>query len=145
MPPAGPSTICIAVNPPIVRDPSQIRSHAFRGTTPEFLENAVTMTLSADLDGTRIAASVSITNDRTGHHVPTGVTIRNMILVVDAWREENGNGNGGSPPPGCACDLGGGAEAGLLAASAMLLLGGVILGRGRPRRRRLRDREDLGI
>jgi hypothetical protein len=29
---------------------------------------------------------VAIENDKTGHHVPTGVTIRNMILLVEAWQ-----------------------------------------------------------
>lgn len=72
------------------RPPGDIRSHFFAGTTPPFLENAVTMTLDVALDGDTLAADVVIVNDKTGHHVPTGVTIRNMILVVEAWREGDG-------------------------------------------------------
>lgn len=66
------------------RPPGQIRSHKFEGTTPEFLENALSLNLSARLVEGRVVASVALTNDRTGHHVPTGVTIRNMVLLVEA-------------------------------------------------------------
>jgi len=30
---------------------------------------------------------VDVYNAYTGHHLPTGVTVRNMILLVDAWRD----------------------------------------------------------
>ena len=82
--------VCEAVFPPIVRDPETIRSHTLKGTTPEYLENAVTVTMTAGIDGSAIAAEVTVVNDRTGHHVPTGVTVRNVILIVDAWREQDG-------------------------------------------------------
>ena len=68
------------------RPPGQVRSHAIEGTTPEYLENAVTMTVGPSVDGDQLQVSVTILNDQTGHHVPTGVTIRNMILVVEAWQ-----------------------------------------------------------
>ncbi|MFO0757852.1 MAG: carboxypeptidase-like regulatory domain-containing protein [Byssovorax sp.] len=90
MKPSGKTTACNWLIPPVERDPKTIRSHAFPGTTPEFLENAVSMTLGAVMTGDRIEAEVAITNDRTGHHVPTGVTVRNMILLVEAYREEDG-------------------------------------------------------
>ncbi|MBW2718599.1 MAG: hypothetical protein JRD94_08610, partial [Deltaproteobacteria bacterium] len=50
----------------------------------EFLENALSMTVEAEIVGDAVEVEVAITNDQTGHHVPTGVTIRNMILLVEA-------------------------------------------------------------
>ena len=32
---------------------------------------------------------VTITNNNTGHHVPTGVTIRNMILLIEAFTKQD--------------------------------------------------------
>jgi hypothetical protein len=90
MPVKGTTRVCEVASPPIERDPNTIRSHEFRGTTAEFLENAVSLTVSAEIVDSKILAEVKITNDRTGHAVPTGVTIRNMVLVVDATREEDG-------------------------------------------------------
>ncbi len=90
MPSFGGEQVCNVLFPPLRRDPATIRSHRLEGTTPEFLENAVTLRLSCVIKADRLHADVSITNDRTGHHVPTGVTIRNMILLIEAWREEDG-------------------------------------------------------
>jgi len=72
------------------RPPGQVRSHRIVGTTPEFLENALSMTMDAEVVGDSVEVDVAITNDRTGHSVPTGVTIRNMILLVEAWRQSDG-------------------------------------------------------
>jgi len=72
------------------RDPATIRSHAILGTTPEFLENAVDMAINVQNVGSSIQATVTITNSLTGHHVPTGVTVRNMILLVEAWSTSDG-------------------------------------------------------
>lgn len=90
MPPTGMPQACDKGQPMLTRPPEQIRSHAIEGTTPQFLDNAVTATMSASLDGDTIRVSVAIINDRTGHHVPTGVTIRNMILLVEARRLQDG-------------------------------------------------------
>lgn len=87
MPASGETTFCSIQNPPLVRDPSLIRSHNIRGTTQEFLENAVTMTFDTTVVGSELQVEVTITNDKTGHHVPTGVTTRNMILLVEAWMD----------------------------------------------------------
>ncbi|HHI79847.1 MAG TPA: carboxypeptidase regulatory-like domain-containing protein [Planctomycetes bacterium] len=89
MKPYGAKYVAIRGNPP-VRASDQIRSHKILGTTPEYLENAVTMKLSTSIVGNSLRAQVKITNDQTGHHVPTGVTIRNMILLVEAWEVGNG-------------------------------------------------------
>lgn len=85
MPPTGATTICEALNPPLERDPSTIHSHSIRGTTPQFLENALTMTMQTAVVGSALNINVTLANNLTGHHVPTGVTTRNMILLVEAW------------------------------------------------------------
>jgi hypothetical protein len=90
MPPAGITQACNALIPPLVRDPSTLRSHRIEGTTPAFLENAVELSLTAGIVGETLNVEAAITNSLTGHHVPTGVTVRNMILLVEAWREDDG-------------------------------------------------------
>ncbi len=77
-----------------IRDSSRISTHKMLGVTDqEFMEEAVTMTLettlSEDRNGRRqVTAVVSIVNDNTGHHVPTGTPLRQMILVIRAEDEE---------------------------------------------------------
>lgn len=71
---------------PVVRLPGQIRSHEIRGTSPDFLENAATLTLDAQVVGNEVQVSVEIENDQTGHDLPTGINLRNMILLVEAKR-----------------------------------------------------------
>lgn len=87
MPPSGETDVCTAIFPPLVRDPATIRSHRIEGTTAEYLENAVELGMTSQIVGDTLEVAVSITNSLTGHHVPTGVTVRNMILLVEAWRE----------------------------------------------------------
>jgi MYXO-CTERM domain-containing protein len=81
---------CTMQFPPLKRPAGDVNSHAFPGTTPEFLENAVTLSLDAVKNANSIEVDVTLENDQTGHHVPTGVTIRNMILLVEAFREQDG-------------------------------------------------------
>lgn len=67
------------------RDYLTIHSHYMPGAKDEaLLQNAVTMTTTARLEGDEVLVDVSITNDKTGHHVPTGVPLRHLILVVRA-------------------------------------------------------------
>jgi hypothetical protein len=88
MPSTGATQVCSVLFPPLVRDPSTIRSHTILGTTPEYLENAVELDMRVRRRGAdKIRVDVDITNSLTGHHVPTGVTIRNMILLVEAWED----------------------------------------------------------
>lgn len=70
------------------RPPGQVRSHTFEGTSARFLENSVSLSLSTREEAGQLRVDVSITNDQTGHHVPTGVTIRNMILLVEAFGDD---------------------------------------------------------
>jgi hypothetical protein len=67
------------------RDYSAILSHRMPGAMDEpLLQNAVSMTATAQLQGDVIVVQVDITNDQTGHHVPTDSPLRHVILRVDA-------------------------------------------------------------
>lgn len=79
---------CIIV--PVPRIAGQIRSHHIRGTSQDFLENAVTMSMTVNVVGTDAQVQVSITNDQAGHDVPTGISLRNVILWVEAIQVSNG-------------------------------------------------------
>ena len=89
MPPSGHDTACAMLFPPIIRDPNTIRSHKIEGTTPYYLENAVEMFMETAVEDDALTVDVTIENTLTGHHVPTGVTVRNMILLVEAWKDGN--------------------------------------------------------
>jgi hypothetical protein len=67
------------------RDPGKINNHQMPGAADEaLLKNAVMMTTTATADDDQIMVSVNITNDKTGHHIPTGAPLRQMILLVGA-------------------------------------------------------------
>jgi hypothetical protein len=67
------------------RDPEQIHNHRMPGAADEtLLQNAVTMTTTAQLEGDQLQVEVSLTNDKTGHKVPTDSPLRHLILVVQA-------------------------------------------------------------
>ncbi|MHC4610030.1 MAG: hypothetical protein ACYS7M_06745, partial [Planctomycetota bacterium] len=73
------------------RDPAAIPTHRFPGAADTtLLRNAVTMNLGGTRDGGRVAVTVTIANDKTGHHVPTDSPLRHMILLVHAT-DANGN------------------------------------------------------
>ena len=87
MPSYGASFVCTQIN--LQRDSSTIRAHDIKGTTPEYLENAVELNINPQPSGNEVNVEVTITNNNTGHHVPTGVTIRNMILLVEAFTKQD--------------------------------------------------------
>jgi hypothetical protein len=65
--------------------PGQLHVHKMPGAADEtLLQNSVTLTATAALKGNQIVVDVSITNDQTGHHIPTDAPIRSMMLVVTA-------------------------------------------------------------
>lgn len=69
----------------IERDPSTIHAHTFPGAaSQELLQNAVTVEVDARREADTIVVEVTITNDRTGHHIPTDSPLRQMILLVQA-------------------------------------------------------------
>lgn len=88
MPDYDSTEVCGLGFPP--RPTSQPRLHRIEGTTPKFLENAVEMTMGVTDTGGSLSVQVDIRNSFTGHKVPSGVSPRNMVLIVDAWRLEDG-------------------------------------------------------
>lgn len=69
----------------LTRDYAELHNHTMPGAADEnLLQNSVTMETSAERAGDQLQVEVSITNDKTGHHIPTDVPIRSMILVVEA-------------------------------------------------------------
>jgi len=81
---------CNWIIPPLERPVGDVRSHRFEGTTPRYLENAASLSLEARREGGRLEIEVTVENESTGHHLPTGVTIRNVILLVEATRAVDG-------------------------------------------------------
>lgn len=88
MPATGAPVACDQLEGAYTRPSGDVRSHRIEGTTPAYLENAVSVELRAEQDGEELAVEVDVVNDRTGHHVPTGVTIRNAILLVEASADD---------------------------------------------------------
>lgn len=69
----------------VERDPMTIQAHAqLGGMDEEFLQDSVSMTASAKHDKDTISVTVTITNDNTGHHIPTDSPLRQLILLVQA-------------------------------------------------------------
>jgi len=69
----------------IERDPLTIHAHTFPGAaSQELLQNSATMTVEASRQSAQLVVRVAITNDRTGHHIPTDSPLRQLILLVQA-------------------------------------------------------------
>jgi hypothetical protein len=69
----------------VERDPLTIPAHTFPGASnADLLQAAVSMDVSASRAGDELTIAVTITNDRTGHHVPTDSPLRQMILLISA-------------------------------------------------------------
>jgi hypothetical protein len=67
------------------RDPRTIFSHRMPGAADEeLLRHAVHLEVTADRQGEQLVVTVRVTNDRTGHHVPTDSPLRHLLLVVRA-------------------------------------------------------------
>jgi len=72
----------------IERDPATIHSHTFPGAADAgLLQNTVSMAVAARLEAESVVVEVTITNDLTGHHVPTDSPLRQLILLVEATDE----------------------------------------------------------
>lgn len=69
----------------IRRDPKTIAAHDNPGVRDrEFLSQAIKLEITAVRRGGAIEATVQLVNEKAGHHFPTGVPMRNMILLVAA-------------------------------------------------------------
>ena len=70
--------------PPLVRPAAQRHAHDFVGSSAEGLQAAIALDLQARIEGDEVVVEARITNAGAGHHFPTGVSIRNALLVVGA-------------------------------------------------------------
>jgi hypothetical protein len=85
MPPVEYGYIVFPEQGGLPRDPNRIHNHRMPGAADvNLLQNSVTMTTTAGWEGDRVTVEVQITNDKTGHHVPTDSPLRHLILVVEA-------------------------------------------------------------
>ncbi len=81
---------CEVMFPPLEREPGTLRSHMILGSTDTYLDNSAELFVDTSVDGDTLHVSVDVFNSQVGHHLPTGVTVRNVILLVEAWRESDG-------------------------------------------------------
>jgi hypothetical protein len=85
MPPLGNTHFALPQAGGLDRDPATIFSHRMPGAADEaLLQNAVSMAVDAGFQDERLVVTVTLTNDKTGHHVPTDSPLRQMILLVNA-------------------------------------------------------------
>lgn len=69
----------------LIRDYAPLHNHYMAGASDvNLLQNSVTMKTRTQRSANQLSVEVSITNDQTGHHIPTDAPIRSMILVVEA-------------------------------------------------------------
>jgi hypothetical protein len=85
MPVTDATTFALPEKGGLERPPGRIFSHRMPGAMDEeLLQNAVTMTATAQLEGEAVVVQVDVTNDQTGHHVPTDSPLRHLILLICA-------------------------------------------------------------
>lgn len=84
MPRAGTRYIALPDKDGLQRDPDTIFGHRMPGASDqELLQNAVSMRVQTSFTADGVMVKVAITNDQTGHHVPTDSPLRHLILLVD--------------------------------------------------------------
>jgi hypothetical protein len=66
----------------VIRSPEQVHNHQMM--SGELLQDAVMLTATAAISTGLVVVNVDLTNDKTGHHVPTDSPLRQAILVVTA-------------------------------------------------------------
>lgn len=67
-----------------IRPAEQRRAHDFVGTTSGSLQDAIALQLDASDDGSELLVNAVVSNNGSGHAFPTGVSIRNAVLHVQA-------------------------------------------------------------
>jgi hypothetical protein len=72
------------------RSPQDIRPHHFDGGTETQLKTALTMELEGNVSEKTLTVSVFITNTNGGHWVPTGETMRSVMMLLNVT-DSNGN------------------------------------------------------
>ncbi len=66
------------------RPAEQRRSHRFTGSTPTTLSEALALNVEAEQENAELVVRAQVSNSGAGHHFPTGISIRNALLVVEA-------------------------------------------------------------
>jgi nitrate/TMAO reductase-like tetraheme cytochrome c subunit len=74
----------IASTSGVIRPADQRHRHTFIGATANTLPQAITLDFSSQTQGQELAVSVTVRNAGAGHAFPTGVSIRNAVLVISA-------------------------------------------------------------
>lgn len=97
MPPAAEDGPISTLGGAPVRDAGQRRSHEFIGSTQTTLTDAVDLQLSASQTGAQLNVTAEVANQAAGHDFPTGVSIRNAILVIEASVDGEPLGQIGGP------------------------------------------------
>lgn len=88
MPSTGASLIATPEAGAHDRDPATVFGHRMPGALDaDLLSDAVTLEIEADRAQDEIGVRVVITNDNTGHHIPTDYPGRQLLLVVEAFDE----------------------------------------------------------
>jgi hypothetical protein len=73
------------------RDPATIATHLMTGISDEpFMRSAASLAVTADRSAAEVVVEARVTNDRTGHHLPTDSPMRQVFLTVEA-RDEKGH------------------------------------------------------
>ena len=81
---------CDVLYPPLDREPGTLRSHMILGSTATYLDNSAELLVGAEVVDGEVHVEVDVFNNGVGHHLPTGVTVRNCILLVEAF-DDDGN------------------------------------------------------
>ncbi|NJM39721.1 MAG: hypothetical protein HC853_02575, partial [Anaerolineae bacterium] len=69
----------------VARSPRSYHEHTMPGGNSQaLLWSAVSMTPTVTQEGDRVRVQVHITNDKTGHAVPTDAPMRSVMLIVEA-------------------------------------------------------------
>jgi hypothetical protein len=90
MPPNGDSYFALPEKGGLAHPPESIPSHLQLGASDgQFLQETVSMTVSAKQHLGQLEVTVTITNNQAGHHLPTDFPGRHMILTL-ATEDETG-------------------------------------------------------
>jgi hypothetical protein len=70
------------------RDPATVATHLMPGVSDaSLMRNAASVAVTGSRSGAELVVEVRVTNDRTGHHLPTDSPMRQLFLVVEARAE----------------------------------------------------------
>jgi hypothetical protein len=81
--PGADGTICVIGDSPD-RPPERRRTHSFIGATPDTLTASLALSTAAADAGGLLTVTSEVENFGVGHAFPSGVSIRNALLVVEA-------------------------------------------------------------